>query len=173
MTVLEYLLGWNFPAILCLLLGLGLLIYEMFTPGMGVPGALGLIFLVAAVVLRADSIQTAAITVLLILIPVIIAAVIIFRSFSKGALSRSPLVLKDQIQAESTDLGGADMQALLGREGVCLTPLRPSGNADFDGEKLDVVSDGEFIPKGARVRIVRIQGLRILVKACTHENEIL
>ena len=54
----------------------------------------------------------------------------------------------------------------MGREGVSLTPLRPSGNGDFDGEKLDVVSDGAFIPQGARIRIVRVEGLRILVKAC-------
>ena len=58
------------------------------------------------------------------------------------------------------------MQKLVGREGVSLTPLRPSGNGDFDGEKLDVVSDGAFIPQGARIRIVRVEGLRILVKAC-------
>lgn len=110
--------------------------------------------------------MTAGITILLILIPLIIAAIIIFRSFSKGALSRSPLVLKDQIQGDSTGLGVEDMQKLVGREGVSLTPLRPSGNGDFDGEKLDVVSDGAFIPQGARIRIVRVEGLRILVKAC-------
>ena len=132
MSVAEYLLGWNLAAILCLVLGLACMIYEMFTPGMGIPGLLG----------------------------------IIFRSFSKGALSRSPLVLKDQIQGDSTGLGVEDMQKLVGREGVSLTPLRPSGNGDFDGEKLDVVSDGAFIPQGARIRIVRVEGLRILVKAC-------
>ena len=166
MSVAEYLLGWNLAAILCLVLGLACMIYEMFTPGMGVPGLLGIIFLTAAVVLRADSLLTAGITILLILIPLIIAAIIIFRSFSKGALSRSPLVLKDQIQGDSTGLGVEDMQKLVGREGVSLTPLRPSGNGDFDGEKLDVVSDGAFIPQGARIRIVRVEGLRILVKAC-------
>ena len=140
MSVAEYLLGWNLAAILCLVLGLACMIYEMFTPGMGIPGLLGIIFLTAAVVLRADSLLTAGITILLILIPLIIAAIIIFRSFSKGALSRSPLVLKDQIQGDSTGLGVEDMQKLVGREGVSLTPLRPSGNGDFDGEKLDVVS---------------------------------
>ena len=165
MSIAQYILGWELPAIICLVVGLLLLIYEMFTPGMGVPGCLGAICLIAAVVLRADSLQTAAITLLLILIPLIIAAIIIFRSFSKGALSRSPLVLQDKINAESTPLGESDMQKLIGREGVCLTALRPSGNVDFDGEKMDVVSEGEFIPKGARVRIVRVEGLRILVKA--------
>ena len=79
MSVAEYLLGWNLAAILCLVLGLACMIYEMFTPGMGIPGLLGIIFLTAAVVLRADSLLTAGITILLILIPLIIAAIIISR----------------------------------------------------------------------------------------------
>lgn len=163
--IVDYLLGWQLPAILCLVAGLLLLLYEMFTPGMGFPGLLGGILLVAAVVLRADSLKMAAITLLLILIPLIVAAIIIFRSFSKGALSRSPIVLKESIEAESTPLGDADMQALIGREGVSLTPLRPSGMADFDGLRLDVASSGEFIPQGAKVRIDRVEGLRVLVRA--------
>lgn len=162
--IAEYLLGWQLPAVICLIVGILLMVYEMFTPGMGFPGLLGAIFLIAAVVLRADSLQTAAITLLLILIPLIVAAVIIFHSFSKGALSRSPIVLKESIEAESTSLSDADMQKLVGRQGVSLTALRPSGMADFEGLRLDVMSSGEFIPKGAQVRIDRIEGLRVLVK---------
>lgn len=163
--VVEYLLGWQLPAIVCLVVGILLMTYEMFTPGMGVPGALGALFLLAAVVLRADSLQTALITLLLILVPLIIAAIIVFRSMSRGALSRTPIVLKERIEAESTSLGDAQMQALVGREGVSLSALRPSGMAEFDGLRLDVSSSGEFIPKGARVRVERVDGLRVLVRA--------
>jgi len=42
--------------------------------------------------------------------------------------------------------------------------LRPSGTADFSGIKLDVVSDGEFIPKDTTVIINKIEGHRIVVK---------
>ncbi|MPN41620.1 hypothetical protein SDC9_189174 [bioreactor metagenome] len=73
-------------------------------------------------------------------------------------------MLKESIESESTSLSDADMKKLVGREGVSLSTLRPSGMADFDGLRLDVVSSGEFIPKGARVRIERVEGLRILVK---------
>lgn len=163
--IAEYLLGWQFPAVICLVVGLLLMIYEMFTPGMGFPGLMGAICLLAAVVLRADSLQTAAITLLLILVPLIIAAIIIFRSFAKGALSHTPIVLKESIESESTPMGEAEMQALVGREGVCLSTLRPSGRVDFDGLRLDVVSSGEFIPQGAKVRIERVEGLRVLVRA--------
>ncbi|MFR3365469.1 MAG: hypothetical protein ACLTV1_12725 [Christensenellales bacterium] len=75
---------------------------NVYPPGMGIPGILGGLCLLGAIVLRADSLTTALITLILILLPLIIAAGIIFRSFSKGALSRSRIVLKDSIDGEST-----------------------------------------------------------------------
>lgn len=56
-------------------------------------------------------------------------------------------------------------QAYLGRSGVTLTELRPAGTALFDNQKLDVVSDGPFIPKNTPVTMISIQGMRSVVKA--------
>ena len=53
---------------------------------------------------------------------------------------------------------------LMGVEGVAATDLRPSGTAVVDGERLDVVSEAGFVPKGARVRIVRSEGYRLVVQ---------
>ena len=52
--VMDYIMGWSLPALLCLIAGLLLMVYEMFTPGMGVPALLGGICLLGAIVLRAD-----------------------------------------------------------------------------------------------------------------------
>ena len=93
-----------------------------------------------------------------------IAAGIIFRSFSKGILARSKIVLKDSIDGESTSLGDKDAQSLIGLEGECVTALRPVGAGDFGGRRLDIVSEGGFIQKGAKVRITAIDGVRIMVK---------
>ena len=73
-------------------------------------------------------------------------------------------MLNDAIEEKSTSLSDDAAKELIGLEGECLTALRPSGNADFDGRRLDVVSAGEFIEKGSRVRIEAVEGLRILVK---------
>ncbi len=115
--VMDYIMGWSTPALICLIAGLILMVCEMFTPGMGIPGILGGLCLLGAIVLRADSLTTALITLILILLPLMIAAGIIFRSFSKGALSRSRIVLKDSIDGESTPLGDKDAQSLIGLEG--------------------------------------------------------
>ena len=161
---LEYVLGWNLAATICLIVGIVLMVVEMFTPGFGLAGGLGIVALLAAVVLRADNFVTGMITLALILLILLLFGVFFFRSFSKGKLSRSSIVLQDAIEGESTSLGREASQALIGREGTCVNVLRPAGNADFDGQKMDVVSAGEFLPAGTRVRIVRIEGARILVE---------
>ncbi len=55
------------------------------------------------------------------------------------------------------------------RIGEAVTLLRPAGKAEFGGVTLDVVTSGEFLPKGARVQVVRAEGLRILVRAANAE----
>ncbi|MBR5291303.1 MAG: hypothetical protein IKU32_00140 [Clostridia bacterium] len=163
-SVTQYILGWNTPAVICLVAGMVLMAIEIFTPGMGAPAIFGSISLIAAIILRADSIETALITLVLILIPLLLGAGIAIRSFSRGALNRSPVVLKDKIEGSSTSLSDAEMQQLVGAEGVALTALRPAGNGVFDGRRLDVVTSGGFIAKDSPIRIVAIEGLRIMVE---------
>ncbi|MGN0791508.1 MAG: NfeD family protein [Christensenellales bacterium] len=163
-SVTQYIMGWNTPAVICLVVGMVLMAIEIFTPGMGAPAIFGSVALVAAIILRADSVETALVTFVLILAPLLIAGGIAIHSFSKGALSRSPVVLKEKIDGSSTSLSDAEMQALVGREGVALTALRPAGNGDFGGRRLDVVSCGEFIAKGSAIRITAVEGLRIMVE---------
>ena len=57
-----------------------------------------------------------------------------------------------------------DMEVFLGKEGVTTTVLRPAGMAEFDGVKLNVVADGEYIPKDARVRVDLVEGARVVVR---------
>ena len=61
-------------------------------------------------------------------------------------------------------VAGPDTAALVGRTGVALSSLRPSGTARFGHERLDVVAGGEFIEAGAPVEVVEAHGLRIVVR---------
>jgi membrane-bound serine protease (ClpP class) len=54
---------------------------------------------------------------------------------------------------------------LEGRYGTAVSDLRPSGVANIEGERVDVVSDGEFIKAGAMLEVTRVEGRRIVVKA--------
>ena len=57
-----------------------------------------------------------------------------------------------------------DMKVLLGKSGQTRSVLRPAGIADFDGVRLDVVTEGEFIEAGEPVTITRVEGGRIVVR---------
>ena len=56
------------------------------------------------------------------------------------------------------------MQVFLGREGTAITALRPTGLGEFDGVRLNVVSEGDFIENGTKIRVTQIEGSRIVVK---------
>ncbi len=58
---------------------------------------------------------------------------------------------------------------LMGGRGAALTTLRPAGIADFDGRRVDVVADCNFIEKGRPVRVVAVEGNRVVVEADDEE----
>ena len=63
------------------------------------------------------------------------------------------------------NIGGMDGYAhLVGKTGEAMTVLRPSGTAVIDDARYSVVSSGEFIEKGARITVARVEGNRILVR---------
>ena len=53
----------------------------------------------------------------------------------------------------------------VGDEGVALHLLRPSGTVDFSGTRVDVVTSGSPIEAEGKVKIISIQGARVVVEA--------
>ncbi|MDR2657882.1 MAG: hypothetical protein LBB86_08675 [Oscillospiraceae bacterium] len=160
----------NLPILICLIVGMGLLIVEMIIPGFGLPGTAGAALLIAALymVWNVAGPLAALGVFLMILAAVGIAISVITRSTRHGRLSRSPLVLRDASTTATEPSGGTDLSVVkVGRAGKTLTPLRPAGMADVGGERLNVVSEGEFIAKDSPVIIERIEGTRIVVKRDT------
>jgi membrane-bound serine protease (ClpP class) len=52
----------------------------------------------------------------------------------------------------------------VGRDGTALTDLRPSGTARIGDERVDVVTEGEYVPQGSRVQVLRSEGYRHVVR---------
>ncbi len=163
--MLEFLLA-NLPIILCALFGVGLLMVEVFIPGFGLPGISGIILEVVAIVLTyLNHGGLAALGLTLVILAVVgITVSVALRSATKGRLSKSKLILNDTETSADGYVTTTDMDVFLGKEGDAVTVLRPAGMAEFDGVKLNVVSDGEYIPKGTRVRIARVEGARVVVR---------
>ena len=153
---------WLIPIIICVLAGVILLIVEAFMPGFGVPGISGIILLLAGVAMTwyEYGAMVGLGTTVAVLALVGVAISVSLKSASSGRLSKSDLILND---TETPPSENADMQLLVGKEGVVKNTLRPVGTAEFDCGKLHVTSDGEYVSEGQKVRIVRVEGTQIFV----------
>jgi len=148
-----------------ILLGIALLAIEVFViPGFGVSGILGMAALITGIFLVTDSLlegmmfTAGALTVL---------GVIIYLSFRLPKTRR--LWKRFSLSTRQTAKEGyvapkPQNEMYLGKVGISLTQLRPAGTGDFDGVKLDVVTEGGFIGLGTAIRIIGVEGTRIIVR---------
>lgn len=158
----EWAEAMNVGGIILLAAGVILIICEMLIPGIGVAGVLGVIATVAGLVIGSATFAQAAFSFAIVAVILLIAAIIIFKFIFGKRKKASRLILSEEISPSEAESG--ERAALIGREGVALTALRPSGTIELDGKKLDVVADGEFIVKGEKIVISAVEGIRILVK---------
>lgn len=163
MELFSFILNIGVLQALILIAGLGLMVFEIFNPGFGMPGIVGLILLALGVILTAKSVFEALVMTIILIAILALALALMLRSASKGRLSRT-LILSDSLKKESGFSSTEDLSGYLGKEGVAATILRPSGTAEFDGVKLDVVTEGSFIPKGTRIKIINVSGRRVVVR---------
>lgn len=164
MNIFSFVEGINTLSAVLFILGLLLLIVEMFIPGFGIAGGSGLILLVLGIILTARTPFEAFVMLVIVLILVSLVLAVILRSAKKGKLSKK-LILWSAAKHEDGFSASSDMSALLGKEGIALTVLRPAGTGQFSGQRLDVVTEGNFMEKGTKIKIVRIDGRRIVVES--------
>lgn len=157
-------------AAVCLCIGLLFLVLEIFVPGFGFFGVSGTILVIAGMVLRVTSrgngsplFQILLMIMLLFLVCAVAFAVMAF-SAKKGWLSRTPFVMRERSVSTGKAEGTADYSSLIGKEGRAVSMLRPSGIAEIDGERLDVVAEGEFISPDSPVAVAAVEGVRIVVR---------
>ena len=159
----------NLPILACFLFGLVLLIVEVFMPGFGLPGITGIVLELICIALTYFSHGSMAALGVTMVILAVIAIVIslALRSANKGKLSKSPVILTETESVADGYVATRDMDVFLGKNGVTTTVLRPTGMAVFEGVKLNVQSDGEYIAKGEKVRVERVDGARVVVGRVT------
>ena len=137
----------NFVLILCFVVGTALIVLEGFMPGFGIAGISGLIFALLGVLLVVG-----------------IAFWISYRSALKGRLSKTPLILRDTEKADAAAAAPAEETGWIGKTAVTVTPLRPAGTVEADGERMTAASGGEFIEKGKTVTVIGREGNKLLVR---------
>ncbi|GAB4332774.1 MAG: NfeD family protein [Candidatus Abyssubacteria bacterium] len=150
--------------VLLLFIAAIVLVYiELFVPG-GIFGAMGLLAFVASIVLafvRYDEMG------FVIAFGEIAAAVVLLliglKRFPRSYAGRR-IILGRSLDKKLGYSGTDSFDDLLGQEGVSVTALRPSGVALVNKRRVDVVSDGAFIEKGKKLKVVQVEGNRIVVR---------
>jgi len=178
--------------ILLFFVGVLLLGIEIFvTPGFGVIGVAGLLCMVTSILLSlqhfaiprtpleyelfADNIVTVGIVALLIFAGAIGIARYLHRAPYLGKIvlppppsSTAPTAVSQAVSPPPAPQAQKERaQALVGRRGRAVTMLRPAGSAEFDGEPLDVVTQGDFIRPGEAIEICGVKGNRTIVRRAT------
>lgn len=156
--------GMFILAIVLFIVGFILVGIEMVTPGLHAPGIIGTTSLIIGVFLVSDSVVEGAVITIFVLAVLGIMLSIILGMLSKGKL-KSPIILKDEQNKHKGYISSSDLNYLLGKRGVAITDLRPSGTGCFEEIEFDVISEGKYIPKGTQLVIYKVQGSKLIVKA--------
>ncbi len=146
------------------LLGILLILFELHVlPGHGLAGTIGGLTLVAAALLAfglpffVGALQSLAVAIVLSAL----AFALLQRVLPENAFVKRLTF----VGAQGPDYVAApDHRALLGRSGVAVSFLRPAGLASFGEVRVDVLSEGDFVPAGTPVRVTRVEGARIFVR---------
>ena len=156
-----------------LLLGLGLLalaVEAFVLPGFGVAGVLGLVAVAAAMVLAmmgaAPTTGDVAQALAILGASLVITAAVVYAWLRHIPNSDrwGGLFLRGGMAQSDGYISALPRADLVGQEGVAVTDLRPAGTAAIAGERVDVVTEGEFVAQGSPIRVLRSEGYRHVVR---------
>lgn len=153
----------NLTTLIIFITGILLLLIELVVPGFGLPGISGIILVTTGAVLATNSLALSVTSLLVALTVAVVVGFLLVR-FGFKSKSMSKVVLNKKLDSEGKFLSTDSKDEYLNLEGIATTGLRPSGFAEINGEKLDVLSEGGFIEKGEKIKVVRVEGSKIFVR---------
>jgi membrane-bound serine protease (ClpP class) len=159
--------------ILMFVVGLILLLLEIFViPGFGIAGISGIILIIASLFLSLvgpdPSLEPGIISraIIQLSVALLFALILIFllvRFLPKSNIFKK-FILSEEEKAHAGYTSRTLLSELLGAEGISLTTLRPAGTAEFNGKRVDVVTDSEYIEHGKPIIVTAVEGMRVVVR---------
>jgi membrane-bound serine protease (ClpP class) len=148
-----------------LVVGAILLLLETILPGM-IAGIVGGCCLIAGIVLGfvEFGVQTGTWILCGVVVGVIGGFCVWANVFPKTRIGRAFIS-----QGVSGDIG-TERPELLNQVGTAFTLLRPSGTALLGGRRIDVVTEGSLVEKGTPIKVVAVEGMRVVVRALSEES---
>ncbi|KSU63743.1 hypothetical protein AS034_05745 [[Bacillus] enclensis] len=153
----------GYETIILFVIGIILIIAEFFLPG-GIAGGLGAAAVIGSIMLAGGNIMQMGISILIALLIAVIAMIIFVKVFGKKMKLFNKIILKDSTNTESGYVSNANRLELIGKTGLTKTPLRPSGTIIIEDERIDAVTEGGYIAVNQQVKVVKVEGSRIVVR---------
>ncbi|WP_338451570.1 NfeD family protein [Niallia oryzisoli] len=161
----------NVSALILFAVGIVLILLELVLPG-GIIGIFGFGAFLASFFLAGENFVYTGISLLIAFMISILACVVMIKVYDKKMKFFKKLILNDSTSTELGYVSNKNRTELIGVIGTALTDLRPSGTVTVGDERIDVVSEGGFITKGSQVKIIKVEGSRVVVREFVKkENE--
>jgi len=150
-----------------------LLILEIFViPGFGITGIAGILLIVGSIffsLFNADFYFDSNIlfTAIIQLGTALFASIVIMFLLVKylpKTTTFSRLILSNENASQDGFSAHPSYENLLNETGEAFTTLRPAGTAIIKGERYDVVTAGDFIERGSQIKVIKVEGMRIVVQ---------
>jgi len=124
------------------LLATGLFGYSLYLVFTGISASAGMAFIIAD----------------LFIVPILVY-------FGIKFLAKSPVTLRTKLSKEDgVTVQSSDQNDFLGSVGLAITDLRPSGVANVKDQRLDVVTQGEYLENQTEIIVIAVSGNQIVVK---------
>jgi len=138
------------------------IIAEIFIPSLGLLMVIALGLFIYSLSLVFSTISTTAGIIFagfdIILVPILIV-------FGMKLLAKSPLTLKRELSKQTGVVSQPqELEVYINRNGIAVTDLRPAGMAEIDDQRVDVVTDGEYMEEGTPVVVTGVAGNRVIVE---------
>lgn len=153
--------------ILLILVGFGLIAAEIYiVPGVNVVGILGILVLIFAIGFAFTSNGIVG-GFFALGGTAVLAMAMAFAMWRSGSWEEFVLATSILPGREIADKSQENRARFIGKAGQALTPLRPSGVAEIDGERVEVQTEGGFIAADSRIKVVAIDSRHIFVRLDT------
>ncbi|MCK9426011.1 MAG: nodulation protein NfeD [Ignavibacteriaceae bacterium] len=159
--------------ILLFVIGIILLIVEIFViPGFGVTGIAGILLVIGSIFFSLFNAEfyfdsNILFTAIIQLGTAVFSSVVIMFLLVKylpKTTTFNRLILSNENAAHDGFISHPSYYNLLGETGEAFTTLRPAGTAIIKGERYDVVTAGDFIERGSQIKVIKVEGMRIIVQ---------
>jgi len=159
--------------IIIFIAGVGLLVLEVFViPGFGIAGIGGILLIIASLFLALiggdpfldfEDVSMAIIQLSAALILALILIFLLARFLPKSSIFKKFILSVEEKTTEGFTSREISSE-LLGAKGIALTTLRPAGTAEINGKRVDVVTDSEYIENGKNIEVIKVEGMKVLVR---------